>query len=61
VRTGAPPTQRRVAEYADLVDAWHVTPRLGELLAPELAPVLAAAPGAGGDQGPGPGGHRGVR
>jgi len=68
VRTGAPPTQRRVAEYTDLVAAWHVTPKLGELLAPELAPVLAPpgggpAPGeaAGAAPGGSPGGGRGVR
>ena len=59
VRTGAPPTPRRVAEYTDLLDAWHVTPKLGELLAPELRPVLAAPPGTA--AGGGPGGHRGVR
>jgi SAM-dependent methyltransferase len=40
VHTGAPPTQRRVAEYTDLVRDWHVTPKLGELLTPELEPVL---------------------
>ena len=43
VRTGTPPSPRRVTEYADLVASWHVMPRLGELLAPELEPVLATA------------------
>jgi SAM-dependent methyltransferase len=43
VHTGAPPSPRRVAEYADLVTSWHVTPRLGELLAPELERVLVTA------------------
>jgi SAM-dependent methyltransferase len=31
-RTGAPPTARQRAEYADLVAAWQVTPRLATLL-----------------------------
>jgi SAM-dependent methyltransferase len=49
VRTGAPPTPRRVAEYTDLVSSWQVSPKLGELLAPELAPVLATRAEAPGD------------
>lgn len=40
VRTGAKPTQRRIAEYRDLVDAWHVQPALARRLAPELAAVI---------------------
>jgi SAM-dependent methyltransferase len=43
VRTGASPTPRRAAEYTDLVTSWHVTPRLGELLAPELRTALASS------------------
>jgi SAM-dependent methyltransferase len=31
-RTGAPPTDEQRAEYADLVGAWGVTPRLADLL-----------------------------
>jgi SAM-dependent methyltransferase len=58
VRTGAPPGERRVAEYADLVDAWHVTPKLAELLAPELERAAAAASGAAGDS---PGARRSTR
>ncbi len=33
VRTGAPATDAQRAEYAALVDQWHVQPRLAELLA----------------------------
>jgi hypothetical protein len=43
VRTGAPPTRDRLAEYVDLTEQWQVTPRLATLLAPELAAVLPAA------------------
>ncbi len=32
VRTGAAPAERAVAEYADLVGTWRITPRLAELL-----------------------------
>jgi SAM-dependent methyltransferase len=39
VRTGAAPTPELVSEYAELVGAWGVRPRLAELLAPELAAV----------------------
>jgi SAM-dependent methyltransferase len=42
VRSGAPPTPRRIAEYRDLVDAWQVRPALAERLAPELDAVLAS-------------------
>lgn len=42
VRTGAPPTARRVAEYRDLVAAWGIRPALAERLAPRLTPVIGA-------------------
>ena len=37
VRTGAPPDERRRAEYADLAAAWRVRPVLEDLLADRLA------------------------
>jgi SAM-dependent methyltransferase len=47
VRTGAPPDPGRVSDYHALTAAWAITPRLEALLAPELEPVLAVAPGVG--------------
>ncbi|GAB6900497.1 class I SAM-dependent methyltransferase [Kineosporia succinea] len=41
VHTGTAPTARRVAEYTDLVSAWHIEPALAERLAPEVESVLA--------------------
>jgi SAM-dependent methyltransferase len=38
--TGAPPTERRIAEYTDLVAAWGLRPVLAERLAPQLSGVL---------------------
>ncbi len=43
VRTGAPPMADQVAEYAALVAAWGVRPRLQTLLGDELAGVLGDA------------------
>lgn len=40
VRTGAPPTARRVQEYTDLVSAWACVPALAARLEPELAAAL---------------------
>jgi len=42
LRTEAAPTARRISEYTELVASWQVHPVLAELLADELAPVLAA-------------------
>jgi hypothetical protein len=36
VRTGNPPTDKAREEYAGLVDAWRLQPRLAELLESEL-------------------------
>ncbi len=44
VRTGAAPDPTRVSDYRALTAAWGITPKLEALLAPELGPVLAAAP-----------------
>ena len=46
VRTGAPPTAHQIAEYLELTRAWGVLPRLEQLLAAELTPLLPdRAPG----------------
>jgi SAM-dependent methyltransferase len=43
VRTGAAPTERRVAEYRSLVGGWGLRPALAGRLAAELEPLLSAA------------------
>jgi SAM-dependent methyltransferase len=40
VRTQAPPTARRAAEYAELVQAWRLRPALADRLAGELSTAL---------------------
>ena len=42
VRTGAPASPRRIAEYTDLVQTWHVRPALAQRLEPELVTVLGS-------------------
>ncbi len=44
VRTGARPTSDQIAEYAALTGQWHLTPRLGVLLA-DLLPAGVPGPG----------------
>jgi hypothetical protein len=39
--TGAGAPDMHVREYLDLAAVWHLRPRLGQLLDPELAAVLA--------------------
>jgi SAM-dependent methyltransferase len=41
LRTESSPTARRISEYTELVAGWQVQPVLAELLADELAEVLA--------------------
>lgn len=45
VHTGAPPSDRRISEYTDLADAWHVRPALEALLEPELSGLLGSRAG----------------
>lgn len=40
VRTGAPPSERALAEYRSLTEEWQVTPALARMLVPELDGVL---------------------
>jgi SAM-dependent methyltransferase len=44
LRTDAVPTERRVAEYTELVTQWRLHPVLAGLLADQLEPVLSSAP-----------------
>jgi SAM-dependent methyltransferase len=43
LRTGAPASPRRVAEYLALASGWNVEPVLAQRLRAELAPVLATS------------------
>jgi SAM-dependent methyltransferase len=41
LRTGAPPSGRRIGEYTELVAGWQLRPALAERLPSELGPILA--------------------